>query len=168
MNGAADKIAREVAALSDIDLLKRVLGATGDDVTIAERDAFRDMLALILAGDREWLSKKQRSWAEEVARRIAPILAADVPRGREVPTPAVLQKFTEEATHETTTGGLNMPTSEEIDAQVADVTAELQKLLDVYAKELLAKFDKLARVAMHAIELARLVGQTHFRVHSRR
>lgn len=55
-----------------------------------------------------------------------------------------------------------MPTSEEIDAQVADVTAELQKLLDVYAKELLAKFDKLARVAMHAIELARLVGQTDF------
>ena len=91
MNDGEARIAAEIAALSDTHLLLRVLEE--DEITTAERDAFREMRALILTGDRERLSKKQRSWAEEVLRRCTPVLASDVPRGREVATPAVLQNL---------------------------------------------------------------------------
>lgn len=92
MNRAEEARDARIARLSDRDLLLAI--TRDDDVTSDEKERFWDM-RLRLAYEGAVLSKKQRSFAEEVLRRVTPILAADAPRGREVPTPAALQHLPE-------------------------------------------------------------------------
>lgn len=78
----------------DILLLQEILQpSNAPELTDGERDAFADMLADLQSGERSVLSRKQRAWAEETAARLKPIDATKVPRGREVPTPKVLQQL---------------------------------------------------------------------------
>jgi hypothetical protein len=76
-----------------------------DDEKVSEKeaDAFRSMHQLLVEGFREELTEKQRKWARGVAARIRGEEAEPeyenlisnglCPRGREVPTPAVLQNL---------------------------------------------------------------------------
>lgn len=81
-----------------------------DGITESELDAFEDMLAGLLGVGirrRENLTSKQRDWAHATAKRLGvtalrakqvemfPSLVdnAKVPRGRDVPTPPVLQNL---------------------------------------------------------------------------
>lgn len=90
-----DKIKAEIAALTDEALLKRAVDS--DEIESDEKAAFIDMRANFLdhlGEPTDWrLSRKQRRWVEEAVLRVTPVLAADVPRGREVKTPAVLQNL---------------------------------------------------------------------------
>ena len=81
-----------ITKLSDTMLLRALVTEPRDaDVTDEEFAAFVDMLLYVKSGSL--LTRKQRAWAEEVARRITPVRAAEAPKGREVPTPAVLQNL---------------------------------------------------------------------------
>jgi hypothetical protein len=91
MNRAEEIRNAEIERLKDPDLLRRIVGPPRDPaLNDAEFVAFVDMLRELRSGRQQYLSRRQREWAEEVCRRITPIKAADVPRGREVETPAVL------------------------------------------------------------------------------
>lgn len=73
-----------IRQLSDSQLLAYLKSATIDaELTPYESAAFGAM--------RGRLSASQRRWACDVARRVMPLLAAEVPRGREVATPKALQ-----------------------------------------------------------------------------
>lgn len=88
----------------DLALLKTLLDQplamegekwSDDEIRPNEYDAFSDMLEGL---QEDWpkLTDKQRDWATAVAERIGcapPISADDVPRGKEVPTPSVLQNL---------------------------------------------------------------------------
>jgi hypothetical protein len=89
MNYAEQRRNVAIAAMSDLDLLRVVTRPHAEDVSEGEFNAFVDMLAWVEGGAA--LSKKQRAWAEEAARRIVPLKAEDVPRGREVVVPDVLR-----------------------------------------------------------------------------
>lgn len=81
-----------IAKMGDLELLRVLVTEPRDaDVTDDEFSAFVDMILHVRAGSL--LTRKQRAWAEEVARRITPVRAAEAPKGREVPTPAVLQNL---------------------------------------------------------------------------
>lgn len=88
MNRAEEIRNAEIANLDDVALLRRIVsaGCGSEEVSDVEFKAFTDMIA-----QARRLSERQRAWAEEVVRRITPIRAADVPRGREVEPPAVLR-----------------------------------------------------------------------------
>ena len=94
MNDAEHRRNVKIAAMKDPELLDALL--KDPDVTEHERVSFLDMQAQLRRGygqGSRFLSVKQRTWAEEVLRRITPVDAKDVPRGKEVPTPAVLQNL---------------------------------------------------------------------------
>jgi hypothetical protein len=91
MNYAEQRRNVRISAMADHDLLTLLLA--DDEVTSEEHQAFADMSGWLRSGERSCLSKKQRSWAEEVARRIVPFDSTEVPRGREVQTPSVLQNL---------------------------------------------------------------------------
>jgi FMN phosphatase YigB (HAD superfamily) len=84
----------------DLQLLEELVAA---DLRDYEDAAFRDMLAALEGsgeGTFATLSNAQRAWAYEVAERVgcSPdyvnlVSSGRVPRGREVPTPAVLQNL---------------------------------------------------------------------------
>jgi hypothetical protein len=98
VNEAEKKRDARIARWSDTDLLRHVLHDTTGDARTDEKAIFQDMLNRLCSapgveGHQSCLSTKQRSWAEEVARRITPIRAADAPVGRAVETPAVLQNL---------------------------------------------------------------------------
>lgn len=81
---------------SDRRLVRRVLD---EEITEAEREAFDEMLAMLDAG-RRVLSEKQRAWVREVGKRSGADVdgvmdrwkRGEIPRGREVETPAVLRR----------------------------------------------------------------------------
>jgi len=102
MNEGERKRDARIAGWSDVDLLRTILHDTTEAVSKGEHDAFQDMLNGLCAlqghehlseGARVYLSKKQRTWAEEVARRVVPVRAADVPQGEPVITPDVLRRL---------------------------------------------------------------------------
>lgn len=83
-----------IAAWDDLALLDAL--TESHELTVDEFVAFTNMKRQISSGGertQRHLTTKQRSWAEEVARRVTPILASDAPRGREVETPAVLRNL---------------------------------------------------------------------------
>lgn len=85
----AEKLRDErIAKLTDLELL-RVLAKAADDgeLTEVECSMCADYFAVVRSGRA---LKKGRPWAEQVARRVMPLKAAEVPQGRHVPTPAVL------------------------------------------------------------------------------
>lgn len=94
MNLAEDKRNARISATPDVELLGRVL--TSGELSEAEVHAFADMRAgLVDPGGTvpSRLSRKQRSWLEEVARRVLPVDAKEVPRGKEVDVPEVLKNL---------------------------------------------------------------------------
>jgi hypothetical protein len=90
--GAANwRLARQ----EDLDLLNRLL-----EYELREdlKEAFSDMRHGLQTGARLSLSVRQRQWASEVLESFEPsyenaVSNGKVPRGREVPTPAVLQNL---------------------------------------------------------------------------
>jgi hypothetical protein len=104
MNDAERKRDVRIVTMSDVDLLRALVGdpydcenggtGAGEDLTDDEAAAFIDMLMSLTCAEserRNCLSRKQRTWAEEVMRRVTPVQASDAPRGKEVPLPAALQ-----------------------------------------------------------------------------
>lgn len=81
----------------DRKLVREVLA---EEITEAEREAFTEMLAMLDAG-RRTLSERQRSWVREVGKRAGADVdnvmerwkRGEIPRGREVETPAVLRNL---------------------------------------------------------------------------
>jgi hypothetical protein len=81
--------------VSDRALLAEVLAF---ELRADERDAFEDMADALARAERATLSEKQRAWALAVRARFVPdyenlVSSGKAPRGREVPTPAVLQRL---------------------------------------------------------------------------
>ncbi len=98
MNIAEEKRDLRIARMTDLDLLNVLLADQTGGVRPDERKAFEDMhrwvadsLGTPIVGRR--LKPKQRTWAEEAARRIVPIDSRDVPRGKPVETPAALKNL---------------------------------------------------------------------------
>jgi len=83
----------------DIKLLKEILeldpSKRDSRHAHAQREVFAEMLAALESGERHMLSEKQREWAQRVADIPGEyknlVSEGRVPRGREVPTPPVLQ-----------------------------------------------------------------------------
>lgn len=76
---------------ADLELLEKILHS-GNAPELSENEvlAFQGMFDDLRTGERTVLSKRQRKWANETWERVKPIDNSKVPRGREVPTPAVL------------------------------------------------------------------------------
>jgi len=91
MNRAEQKRDARIAWLDDVELLEKVLAE--EEVTGEARVAFAKRAAEIRSGARRCLSKRERAWAEDTLKKYMPIRAADVPKGRPVETPAVLQNL---------------------------------------------------------------------------
>lgn len=83
----------------DLAMLRRLVDDYATDLSDLERDAFDDMLEQLTSGAFGVLTAKQRDWAKTVAERVGAVgydnlvSSGRVPRGREVPTPAVLQRL---------------------------------------------------------------------------
>lgn len=88
MNNAETRRNLRIGAMTDLQLLGLILSDV-HDLTPGEYVAFVNMRNHL----REFLSKKEREWAEEVARRVMPYDSKDAPRGREVPLPDVLRNL---------------------------------------------------------------------------
>jgi hypothetical protein len=83
-----------IAAMTDRELLE--LLCRDDDVRPDEYAILASMRAQVLnhLGEQDGhLSKKQRAFAEDIAHRVVPFDAREVPRGRPVETPSVLQNL---------------------------------------------------------------------------
>lgn len=95
---------------ADLQLLDELLTKHADEITDDETEAFASMRFDLQAyrgilgeasesGRRfQTLTERQRSWAAAVRERVAPqyqnlISSGAAPRGREVPTPAILQNL---------------------------------------------------------------------------
>ena len=94
MNFAERRRDLHISAMLDLELLDMLCG--DPELEVSEWRAFRNMRAEIRTGSYKRLSLKQRAWAEDVARRITPIKASDVPKGAEVETPEVLRNLPKE------------------------------------------------------------------------
>jgi hypothetical protein len=82
----------------DLGALAELLDRYADELTDAETEAFAGMRFNLTAGPRQQLTDKQRAWVLGVRERVVPQYAnlvsqGLVPRGREVPTPPVLQNL---------------------------------------------------------------------------
>lgn len=89
MNSAEEARNKRITAMTDVALLRLLI--VDVDLTDAEHEAFMDMIHY--AENPDPLTKKQRKWAEEVARRVVPLDANETPLGKEVPTPEVLKNL---------------------------------------------------------------------------
>lgn len=98
MPDPAEQLALDVLETARGDLDRRLLRALSDspDLTDCEQDAFDEMLERLAKGQRRELTERQREWAERVADRVGVSVVdpaernANVPRGRDVPSPDVL------------------------------------------------------------------------------
>lgn len=91
----------------DLSLLNELLNDHADELTEVETEAFASMrfdlqayggMEIPSKGKFQQLTEKQRQWVTSVHARVVPDYAnmwsrGLVPRGREVPTPAVLQNL---------------------------------------------------------------------------
>jgi hypothetical protein len=99
MNTAQDKLRARLEKLTDHDVLELLVENSAiHDLSDGERAAFANMRANLFDSFGEairgrTLSTKQRRWALDVLERVTPISASDVPRGKEVLTPAVLKNL---------------------------------------------------------------------------
>ena len=80
-----------IAAIPDAELLNKLLA--DDELTDYERHVFVEWREKIRTHEWLGLKRRQRAWAEEAMRKIMPIPADAVPRGREVATPDVLKNL---------------------------------------------------------------------------
>ena len=94
MNFAEQRRNVRIAAMTDRELLE--LLCRDDDVRPDEYAILASMRAQVLnhLGEQDGhLSKKQRAFAEDIAHRVVPFDAREVPQGRPVETPSVLQNL---------------------------------------------------------------------------
>jgi hypothetical protein len=94
VNTAEDQRNARIAAMDDLEILELLLDDATGEVTDYDRGAFVGMRARVinhLGVETRRLSRKERKWAEDAARRIVPLNVKEVPRGRPVETPAVLR-----------------------------------------------------------------------------
>jgi hypothetical protein len=95
MNSAERMRDDKIGLMDDLELLRHLAGPEGtrndEEISLAEFKAFIEMFEHVKGGG--FLSRKQRLWAEEAMKRITPLPAGTVPRGREVPLPLVLQNL---------------------------------------------------------------------------
>ena len=88
---AEKKRDQRIAWLDDLALLEELLK---EESVIGEaRCVFETRHREIRNGVRACLSRRERAWAEETARKFMPMRAEDAPRGKEVPTPEVLKNL---------------------------------------------------------------------------
>jgi hypothetical protein len=79
---------------SDLALLRSILSPGNEpELSAYELAAFGGMLSDLLSAKISRLSDRQRQWTNDVAARLKPLDAKKVLRGREVPTPTVLQNL---------------------------------------------------------------------------
>jgi len=94
MNDGEKKRDEKIGLMTDLALLDLLTKEPRDEaISQVEVEAFQDMKQEMLAGRSAFLSKRQRAWVEEAAKRVVPIPASDVPRGKEVETPEVLKNL---------------------------------------------------------------------------
>jgi hypothetical protein len=93
MSTADDKRSAKIRAMDDASLLSLVIASRDESIHAAEFQAFVAMSAAIREGLRRGLSERQRAWVEEAARKVLPYDLKDVPVGKPVPVPAVLQNL---------------------------------------------------------------------------
>ena len=86
-----DARTEKIAKMTDRAIV--VLLLREESLSDGARKAFSEMLAWIDRGEGRGLSVKQREWVESALLEYTPIAATDVPRGREVETPAVLKNL---------------------------------------------------------------------------
>ena len=86
-----DARTEKIAKMTDRAIV--VLLLREESLSDGARKAFSEMLAWLDRGEGRGLSVKQREWVESALLEYTPIAAADVPRGREVETPAVLKNL---------------------------------------------------------------------------
>lgn len=91
------RMLRELVA--EADKLEDVVTHDGIDFPASAQSAFRDMLTRLEDGFYDTLSAKQESFVRDIYVRVFPsedggeiVLAKDVPRGKEVETPAMLRR----------------------------------------------------------------------------
>jgi hypothetical protein len=90
MNAAEAERDKRIAAFTDIELLSALL--EDEELVEGERVAFDNMRESLTGPPwRNKLTAAQRTWAEKVMRRIMPLDARLVPRGKEVLVPDVLR-----------------------------------------------------------------------------
>jgi hypothetical protein len=91
MNSGEQARDARIKALDDVALLGQLSADAADaELNDVECGMVADMYAQAREGRR--LTKKQRGWAEDIARRVFPILASDVPKGNRVETPVLLRR----------------------------------------------------------------------------
>jgi hypothetical protein len=69
-----------------------------DELRDDERAAFDDMRRQLVSGERQHLSQDQNKWVRERHEQVVPVYenawsAGKVPKGKDVPTPKVLQNL---------------------------------------------------------------------------
>lgn len=91
------RMLRELVA--EADKLEDVVTHDGVDFPMEAQKAFRDMLVKLEDGFYETLSSKQEAFVRDTYVRVFPsedgeeiVLAKDVPRGKDVETPACLRR----------------------------------------------------------------------------
>jgi hypothetical protein len=90
MNGAERRRDLRISAMPDLELLDVVCADfQSEDPDSAALAAFVDMRKGVSDGNR--LTRRQREWAESLARQVVPLDWRDAPRGHEVETPDVLK-----------------------------------------------------------------------------
>ncbi len=94
MNYAEQRRNVRIAGMDDLELVEIVIkDSDSNAVEVAMASSMRAQITDVFGEPRGCLTKKQRAWAEEIARRVTPISANDVPKGLPVDKPAVLQKL---------------------------------------------------------------------------
>jgi len=92
MNSGEQARDARIAALDDLTLMQKLRTDIADmELNDVECGMVEDMYLQARGGRR--LTKKQRGWSEDIARRVMPIFASDVPKGKHVETPAVLKNL---------------------------------------------------------------------------
>jgi hypothetical protein len=86
-----DARTEKIAKMTDRAIV--VLLLREESLSDGARKAFSEMLTWLDRGEGRGLSVKQREWVEGALLEYTPIAATDVPRGREVETPAVLKNL---------------------------------------------------------------------------
>lgn len=91
--GEAERNAR-IARMTDRALLSYLATETmnnPEELSTEECSTFADIFASLDLAKGNVMTKSERAHAEEVARRITPLKASEVPIGRRVETPEVLK-----------------------------------------------------------------------------
>jgi hypothetical protein len=91
VNEAEKQRDARIRGLDDVDALALLLDHEDDEhISERERVVFEEMRGKLDRGDVSCLSKAQRSWVDDVLRRVVPLDSRLIPKGRPVVTPPVL------------------------------------------------------------------------------